>query len=133
MTGDLEKQKFVLTLYRSTHRLHIQGVATLKWYNDEFPLFVKRFHEIVENVELEAPTSEEAIIPPTESSSDASLPTTSPIHSSTPVKNVSSEVNDHGILPRVAELEKKVKSLQEQIDILVQQIKDLSTNQTSST
>ncbi|KAK6186910.1 hypothetical protein SNE40_006170 [Patella caerulea] len=172
MTGEHQMKKVVLTLYRSTRCLHIQGAATSKWYKDMFPLFVERFQKIslaknsnsrvedveleaatsekaiipptesssytslptarVEDVELEAATSEKAIIPPTESSSYASLPTTSPIHSSTPVKNVSSEVNDHGILPRVTELEKKVKILQEQIDILVQQIKDLSTNQTSS-
>ncbi|KAK6186930.1 hypothetical protein SNE40_006186 [Patella caerulea] len=187
MTGELKMKKLVLTLYRSTRRLHIQGAATSKWYKDMFPLFVERFQKIslaqninsrvedveleaatsekaiipptesssytslptarVEDVELEAATSEKAIIPPTESSSDASLPTTSPIHSPTPVKNVSSEVNDHGILPRVAELETKIRSLQEQMDLIVQQMKDLqqtvrsfvtststraSTNQTSS-
>ncbi|KAK6192499.1 hypothetical protein SNE40_003953 [Patella caerulea] len=140
MTGYLEKKKVVLTLYRSTCLLHIQGAATLKWYNDQFPLFLERFHEIslaensnsrVEDVKLEAATSEEAIIPPTESSSYASLPTMSPIHSSTPVRNVSKAVNNHGTLPRVAELEKKVNTLQEQIGILVQQIKDISTTESN--
>ncbi|KAK6164991.1 hypothetical protein SNE40_005896 [Patella caerulea] len=54
-----------------------------------------------------------------------------PIHSSTPVRNVSRRVNDHGTLSRVAELEKKVNSLQEQIGILVQQIKDISTTESN--
>ncbi|KAK6167637.1 hypothetical protein SNE40_021615 [Patella caerulea] len=55
----------------------------------------------------------------------------SPIHSSTPVRNVSKGVNDHGTLSRVVELEKKVKSLQEQMGILVQQIKDISTTESN--
>ncbi|KAK6165092.1 hypothetical protein SNE40_023652 [Patella caerulea] len=72
--GNIMTGYLVLTLYRSSCLLHIQGAATLKWYNDQFPLFLERFHVIslaknsnsrVEDVELEAATSEEAIIPPT--------------------------------------------------------------------